>query len=236
MRLAVLQPGYLPWAGYFEQLARADLFVHYDDVQYDKHGWRNRNRIRTSAKEGWSWLTVPVMTTGRFGQPIHQVEIDNKTRWTEKHWRSIEQSYRKAPHFAEHAPALQALYQREWRLLAELDLALIEVLAKAFGLEGVRTVRSSQLPEVPPMEDPTERLLALCRHFGATDYYSGAAAKAYLDVARFEAIGVRVEFQDYVHPVHAQAGHAEFVSHLAAIDLLFNAGPRSRELLAGGRP
>lgn len=220
----MLQPGYLPWLGYFDQLRRADLFVHYDDVQYDKHGWRNRNRIRSAAAEGWSWLTVPVLTGGRFGARIDAVEIDPRTRWATKHWRTLAQEYGKTPHWARVAAALEPIYQREWRLLVDLDLALIEALAGLLELPLPRTVRSSQLPEVPPGDDPTERLLALCRHFGADEYFSGAAARDYLDVERFTREGIRVEFQAYEHPTYAQT-RPGFVSHLAALDLLCNAGP-----------
>lgn len=224
MRLVVLQPGYLPWLGYFDQLRKADLFVHYDDVQYDKHGWRNRNRIRSASAEGWSWLTVPVLTGGKFGARIDAVEIDGRSGWAKKHWRTLAQEYGKAPYFKRLAPELEAIYQREWRLLVDLDLALIETLGAMLGLPPRRTVRSSQVPEVPPGDDPTERLLQLCRHFGADKYFSGAAARDYLDVERFRREGIEVEFQAYTHPTYAQPREG-FVSHLSAVDMLFNAGP-----------
>lgn len=225
MRLVVLQPGYLPWLGYFDQLSRSDLFVHYDDVQYDKHGWRNRNRVRTAGGDGWSWLTVPVKLGGKFGARILDVEIDGKTRWADKHWRTLEQNYRRAPFFSRFAPELEPLYRREWTKLVELDLALTATIARAFGLGERRTVRSSELPACPPSQDPTQRLLDLCRHFEATDYFSGAAARDYLDVGRFSAAGVRVEFQEFRHPTYPQVHPGPFVSHLSAVDALFNLGP-----------
>ena len=238
LRLVVLQPGYLPWAGYFDQLRQADVFVHYDDVQYDKHGWRNRNRIRVPIQgegdEGWAWLTVPVRIAGQFGAPIDQVEIDQRTRWADKHWGTLLQHYRKAAHWKAWAGRLEAIYRRSWRLLVDLDLALIELLAEGFGLGEKQTVRSSQLP-VPPGDDPTDRLLRLCRHFGADQYFSGAAARDYLDVERFAREGIEVEFQAFAHPTYDQV-YPGFVSHLSALDLLLNAGPASGELLRSGSP
>lgn len=208
------------------------MFVHYDDVQYDKHGWRNRNRIRTPQGEGWSWLTVPVRIAGQFGARIDAVEIDLRARWADKHWGTIQQHYRKAPHFARYARPLEAIYRREWRLLVDLDLALIDFLAEGLGVRQRRTVRSSQLP-VPPGDDPTDRLLRLCHHFGADEYFSGAAARDYLDVERFARAGIRVEFQAYAHPAYPQV-YPGFVSHLSALDLLLNVGPESGALLRSG--
>ena len=231
MKLVVLQPGYLPWLGYFDQLEQSDLFVHYDDVQYDKHGWRNRNRIRTPGEDpGCAWITVPIRSAGRFGAKINEVEIQGE-RWRRKHWRSLEQYYGKTAHFGRYAEPFRAIYQDEWLHLVELNLALVEVIAAALGLE-TRTVRSSEVAAVPPGEDPSQRLLDLCRHFGASEYLSGSAARDYLDLPRFEEAGVRVTFQDYQHPSYAQR-FPGFVSHLSIVDLLFNVGPESRSILRG---
>jgi len=230
--LVALQPGYLPWLGYFDQLARSDVFVHLDDVQYDKHGWRNRNRIRVPGEPGWIWLTVPVRTTGRFGARLNAMEIDNTSRWSRKHWRSIEQYYRRAPFYERYAPMLRDVYQRRWRWLVELDLALIGLLAEVLGLKR-RTLRASCI-ELQRPESPSARLVDFCRHFGADEYLTGAAARSYLDQGAFEEAGIRVIFQDYCHPAYRQC-HPDFVSHLSAIDLLFNAGPSSPEILRDAR-
>lgn len=235
MRLAVLQPGYLPWLGYFEQLMASQAFVHLDDVQYDKHGWRNRNRVRCAGGDGWCWLTVPVRSRGRFGTALCETEIDGTKPWARTHWRTLEQCYGRAPHFHRYGPELRALLlDKAWTRLVELDLALAEWLARCLGVSWTHTVRASALG-VPRVGSPTERLVAMCERLGATEYYTGAAARDYLDATAFEKVGVRVTFQDYAHPTYPQILPG-FVSHLSALDAVFNVGPYACELVAGARP
>jgi hypothetical protein len=226
VRIGILQPGYLPWLGFFEQLAKTDVFVLYDDVQYDKHGWRNRNRIKTAA--GPRWLTVPVIT--RQHTLIKDVAIDGGKDWARKHVLSLRQNYSKAPHFAKHFPAYDEALGRPWKLLADLDEHLIKVMAGQLGLDASRVVRSSS---VGVHGGRDERLVALCRHFGAKVFYEGAAGKDYIDETLFLDHGVRVEYQDYRHPEYKQL-FGPFVSHLSAVDLLFNHGPKSLAILTGG--
>lgn len=218
--VVVLQPGYLPWLGLFEQMARADVFVYYDDVQFDKNGWRNRNRIKTA--QGAKWLTVPVLHKGRPLQPICDVEIDNRVPWQRKHLETIRQAYARAPYIGDYLPALETLLSLSWKKLAELDIALIQLIASWLGV-NTQTERSSRLGIDGGQSG---RLLAICQYFGAKRYLSGAAARDYLDVALFEHSGVSVEWQDYSHPIYPQL-HGEFLSHLSALDLVFNAGPTS---------
>ena len=217
--VAVLQPGYLPWLGFFDQLRRADVFVYYDDVQYDKHGWRNRNRIKT--QNGPLWLTVPVKASsgGAAPPPIIDVEIDGRTPWARKHVESIRQAYTRAPHLSRYLPAIEELLQRQWERLVDLDLACASLMAGWFGLQR-RVERSSMLGIAG---DRSERLVAICRHFGASRYVSGDAAKTYLDVSLFEQAGIQVEWQQYAHPTYPQL-HGGFVPHLSALDLILNCG------------
>lgn len=224
--LAVLQPGYLPWLGFFDQILRSDIFVYYDDVPYDKHGWRNRNRIKTPA--GPMWLTVPVIDKGRHGQFILEAEIDNQLPWARKHLGSIRQFYNRAPYFEAYYPELESLLGRPWRYLIDLDLALIERLCEWLDVRGT-IIRASDLHIGG---ERSERLLNFCKHFGADHYLSGNAAQDYLDVARFTAQGVQVEWQNYRHPIYPQM-HGAFLSHLSALDLLLNAGPTSSHILRG---
>lgn len=227
MRIGILQPGYLPWLGFFEQLERVDAFVILDDVQYDRGGWRNRNRVKTA--HGVRWLTVPVLVSLADPPPIAAVRIDNRANWRRKHLETLRQAYARAPHFERYRPLLEEAYGREWRLLVDLDLHLIEALAAALGIDAAKIVRSSSLGVGGGRE---ERLLAICARLGADRFYEGAAGRDYLDVERFAAAGVRVEFQDYGHPVYPQL-HGAFVSHLSAVDLLFNCGEESRGILLG---
>ena len=216
--VVVLQPGYLPWLGFFDQLRRADVFVYYDDVQYDKHGWRNRNRIKTQS--GAQWLTVPVRHGGGGGFPrILDVDIDNRTPWARKHISSVKQAYARAPFLARHLPALEELLHRKWERLVDLDLACASLIAGWFGLDR-RIERSSALGIGG---DRTERLVNICCHFGASRYVSGDAARTYLDVEAFGACGISVEWQSYQHPTYPQL-HGDFVPYLSAVDLLLNCG------------
>ena len=223
--LVVLQPGYLPWLGYFDQMRRADIFVHLDDVQFDKHGWRNRNRVK--GPKGDSWLTVPILHAGRFGQTILDVKIDRQSNWQRKHLATIQQFYARAPFIGTIAPQFGSLIAKEWDRLVDLDLAIIDWLALTLGISTPR-FRSSQLGITGERSD---RLLALCDHFGATRYLSGSAARSYLDVDKFAKAGVEVVWQDYAHPVYRQQ-HGPFIAYLSTIDLVLNEGPASISYLS----
>lgn len=227
--LAVLQPSYLPWLGFFDQVRRCDYFVIYDDVQYDKNGWRNRNRIKSAT--GPVWLTVPVRTRGRLRQQINEVEIVNTASWARKHVRTIAEAYARAPYCSTYLPLLAELLERKWQRLVDLDIALIALMCDWFGLD-VPMVRASDLT-IPG--DRNGRLLAFCRHFGANIYLSGDAAQAYLDVDQFAACGIQVEWQNFRHPQYPQQ-HGPFLSHLSALDLVLNVGGESQAMLAAGVP
>ena len=219
--LVVLQPGYLPWLGFFDQLKRADVFVLYDDVQFDKHGWRNRNRIRSGNDYGW--LSVPVLHKGRFGQRICEVEIDNTTPWGKKHLGVIRQCYSKAPHFDAYFSGLSAVLSDSWTSLSSLNHELLSLLSTWLDIY-TPVYRASELA-IPGKK--TERLVNLCHHFQADTYLSGNAAQAYLDVERFQTQGIKVEWQDYQHPVYVQQGEG-FLPFLSVIDVLFNLGEGSK--------
>lgn len=228
-RLAILQPSYLPWLGYFDQIDRVDMFVFYDDVQYDKNGWRNRNRLK--GPNGPTWLTVPVKHSGRGSQRICDVEIDNQHNWQEKHLRSISQFYAKAPYRQHYLNDLTDLLAQPWSHLAELDIALIELFNGWLGL-STTLVRATSLDIGG---DRNERLINICRHFAADHYLSGNAAQSYVDLEAFAAAGIQVEWQDYSHPVYPQL-HGPFVSHLSILDLVMNTGAESLAILRTGRP
>lgn len=225
--LVVLQPGYLPWLGFFDQMRRADVFAYYDDVQFDKHGWRNRNRIKTPA--GPLWLTVPVLHSGK-GQPkILDTLIDTQSNWQRKHVASLKQYYAKAPYATRYLPEIEEILSRPWRHLAELDIAVSGQMAAWLKLP-VPTIRTSTLGIGGTQ---SERLIELCRHFGATRYLSGDAASEYLDVPLFASHGIEVVWQNYQHPIYPQQ-HGPFVPYLSAIDLLLNCGDQGVEILKGG--
>lgn len=224
LTLVVLQPSYLPWLGYFDQIRRSDVFVFYDTVQFDRRGWRNRNRIKGCAGKPL-WLTVPVHASRE--SRICEVEIERGGRWVSKHLQSLRHHYAKAPYTARYLPELEALLSAGWERIADLDIALTRLMCDWMGYES-RFVRAS---EVEVQGCRNERLLAYCRHFGATRYLSGDSARGYLDVDLFRSNGVEVVWQDYHHPVYAQQ-HGAFVSHLSALDLLLNCGAASAQIIS----
>lgn len=220
MRVAVLQPSYLPWLGYFDQIASVDAFVFYDDVQFDRNGWRNRNRIRTVSAEGWSWLTIPVLVQGF--PKIIDVSIDARTPWRHKHLATLKNAYARAP-FRSLLEAFDGFFASENTSLADVTIESVRVITQTLGIE-TPLYRSSELGIEG---DRNTRLLAICEHFGADEYLSGVAAQAYLDIALFERAGIRVVWQSFEHPTYPQV-HEPFVSHLSAIDALLCVGPAAR--------
>lgn len=225
MRVGIHQPHYLPWLRYFEKIARSDVFIVLDDVQYEKNGFQNRNKIKTA--QGWTYLTVSVKRPTL--RPIREIEIENNNGWREKHARALEMNYRKAPHFERYWPELRELLQREWTHLAALNQAMTQLFVRQLGIE-TRLVNSS---EIPTAGTSTDRLVELCRSVGGTEYLSGAyAVQAYLDPAVMEAAGVRLAFQEWTAPTYSQLyPSAGFLADLAIVDLLFNEGPRALDLL-----
>lgn len=227
MRVAIHQPHYLPWLRYFDKLAKCDVFILLDTVDYTKNGWQNRNKIK--APEGGRLLTVPV--SAHIATAIKDIAIcDNG--WRKKHWRSIEQCYAKAPHFSDHAGILWETYNRAWRLLADLNDHMFRQFAQALGL-GRRIVRASEL-DVPG--EATERLVNLIRAVGGDTYYTGAyALEQYLDAHTMADAGIALDIQHWNAPVYPQL-HGDFVADLSILDLLMNCGPRSSAVLLGEQP
>jgi len=223
--VAVHQPQYLPWLGYFDKIRRADVFCYLDNVQYKKNDWQNRNRIKTA--RGWQWLTVPVQY--RFPQNINEVTINNTVNWKNKHLQTLVTNYNRAPFFKEFAKFFEQVYAEDWVYLSELNIALIEHLKTAFGLDQVPAVKSS---EFSLREDPTDRLIDICKILKADTYLSGQDGVKYMDLDRFRQSGIQVIVQEFTHPVYPQL-FKDFQSHMSAVDLLFNCGPGSIEKIAG---
>lgn len=227
MIVSIMQPGYLPWLGFFELMRRVDLFVIYNDVDYDRESWRNRNRIRT--QPGSCWLTVPVQSKGKHGQKIMGVQIDNRHNWRKKHLKSLHHYYHNASYFKMLMPFFEKVYAREWNLLQELDMSIILFFKEYFGIP-TKLVYASDLHG---QGQKTERLVSLCRELQATTYISANGARDYLQVEQFDKAHIKVEFQNYKHPTYPQQ-YDGFVSHLSVVDLVFNCGKRSFDILMSG--
>jgi len=226
MKVAIHQPHYLPWLGYLDKIDAADVFVLLDTVQFKKHDWQNRNRIR--AKDGWQWLTVPVID--RFPERIDQVEVNGRTDWARKHAQALRLHYGGCRFWETLGPQLTELIQQPWARLCDLNVAVLDLLCGRLGLRTPR-VRASTLAA---REEPTDRLIDLVRAAGGTVYLAGSQGPAYMDVARFVQAGIAVEVQSYQHPQYPQR-YAPFLPGLSVVDLLLNCGPDSLEILRSGR-
>lgn len=218
--LAAIQSSYIPWKGYFDVIGSVDEFILYDDVQFTKNDWRNRNQIKT--REGAEWLTIPVRTTGRFGQLIQDVEIADP-RWSAKHWKTLQANYSRARFWEPIEPEVRALYEK-----AEPEQSLSRVneifLHGLCSLLGIRTrMRRAQEFDLPV--DRNDRLIALCRATGCSGYLSGPAAREYLDQERFKRSGIEVRWMDYCgYREYRQLFAPPFIHQVSVLDLLFNEG------------
>ncbi|CAB5137825.1 hypothetical protein D3OALGA1CA_3660 [Olavius algarvensis associated proteobacterium Delta 3] len=228
MIVAIHQPQFMPWLGYFDKIDKADVFCFLDDVQYKKNEWQNRNRLKTA--QGTQWLTVPVRY--RFPQKIHEVAINNKENWRRKHLQALSTNYRKAPCFRAYFEIFEDIYAREWRNLTDLNIFATTQLMAALGLGQTQTVRASELTK---SQEPTQRLIDICRLSGGDVYLSGRDGALYMDMDRFQGSGVDVVFQDFHHPSYTQL-YGDFVSHLSVVDLLFCCGSGSLEIIRSQNP
>ena len=233
MIVAIHQPLFAPWSGYFHKMLLADRFIVLDHVAYTHHNRINRNEIRL-ADGRRSWLTVPVRTHGREGEPILAVEIAEREnpRWRDKHLRTLRQHYGAAPHFAAFAPEIESIYAAPHPRLVDLDLALLDCLRRAFGIR-TPLVRSSELGG---SGEKSRLLVDLCRRVGGSVYLAGTGgSRTYLEEEVFAAAGVRISYQEFAHPVYRQ-GTLPFEANLSALDLLFHRGPGGGDLLRGAAP
>jgi len=224
--IGILQPGYLPWLGFFEQMYKTDVFVIYDDVQYDKEGWRNRNRIKTA--NGVQWLTIPVNVKFEQHPLVCEVKIDNTANWRKKHLYSISQNYSKARFFKKYISIFEEAYSKEWEFLIDINMILTLKLAECLGLGSKKMVRSSSLGIEG---DRIGRLVKICKYFDGNVFYEGISGKNYLDEEYFGQQGIQIEYQDYKHPVYQQL-YGDFIPYLSVVDLLFNCGDKSLSILA----
>lgn len=225
--VGMMQPTYLPWMGYFEFMTRSDVFVFLDDVQFSKQSWQQRNRVH--GPNGTLWLTVPVLHKGVGFQNINEVSINNNVGWSKKHLMSIEQSYSKSPFFENYISDVRILYGKTWEKLVELNIAFIKMFMSKIGVETPTLLSSSMNISC----GGNEKVLEICRRLNGDEFYEAAGGFDFIDKTLFENAGVKVTFQEYKHPVYSQL-HGEFVSHMSVIDLLFNEGPKSLDIILSG--
>ena len=222
--VAIHQPQYLPWLGYFDKLDRCDVFCLLDTVQYKKNEFQNRNRIKTT--DGWQWLTVPV--TYRFPQRIEEVGVNQTVDWQRKHLQALKTNYSKAPFFETYYGRFEELYQQSYEFLVQANVACIQFLMKLLGLER-KLVLASSLPV--ETEDPTLRLVEICKKLGGDFYLSGRDGANYMDIDRFAGHQIDILFQDFQHPQYPQC-FGTFEPNMSVVDLLFNCGPESLAIIS----
>ena len=223
MIIAVHQPQYIPWIGYFNKIASVDAFVLLDNVQYKKNEFQNRNKIKTC--NGTQWLTVPVKY--KFPQKISEVMINNNYPWQRKHLQALRTNYSKAPYFKQYYHFIEQILQRPWEKLSDLNSIIIKELCQLLGF-NTKLYSSSEL--TINENEPNARLIKICQHFNADTYLSGKGAIKYLNLSLFERATIQVRFQDFYHPIYQQL-FGDFVPNLSIIDLIFNYGDNSADII-----
>lgn len=228
-RVAILQSNYIPWKGYFDLINMADVFIFYDHAQFTRNDWRNRNRIQ--GLNGPQWITIPVETTGKFLQPINETNVKG-THWRKKHWRTIEYSYAKAPHFSTYGRYFKPLYvDDQERLLSQINYRFIKLICELIGIQTPFCWST----DFELVEGKTERIVSLCQQVGATEYLTGPAAKAYLNEELFAQAGISIHYMDYSgYPPYPQQ-YTPFVHEVSIIDLLFNVGENTPQYMKSFR-
>jgi len=224
-KVAILQSNYIPWKGYFDMIAAVDEFILYDDMQYTRRDWRNRNKIKTP--QGVQWLTVPVQAKGKYHQIIRDTEIDN-TEWALKHWNSLKLNYQRTPHFEEISAWLEPLYlNNTYTHISQLNRCFIEAICDFLG---ITTVISNSW-DYPLIEGKTERLADLCSKAGGTEYISGPAAKDYIEESVFKGFDIELSWFDYSGYKEYPQLWGEFEHGVSILDLLFNCGNESKQYM-----
>lgn len=225
-RIVVIeQPNYVPWLGYFDLMRQCGVWVWYDDVQYTRRDWRNRNRV--AAHGDPLWLTVPVKAKGRYEQLIRDVEIDYAQPWVRRHLETLRRCYARAPFFDRIHPLVAAALEAGHRYLADLTISLNESIAALLGF-APRFLRSSAIPRLGAGRQ--ERLLEICRAAGAAAYLSGPAARAYIEPERFARAQIELRYIVYDYPPYPRGGRP-FVPNLSIVDTLSWIGPEATAAL-----
>jgi hypothetical protein len=218
-RIAILQSNYIPWKGYFDIINSVDEFVIYDDAQYTRRDWRNRNLIKT--KQGLKWLTIPVEVKGQYYKKIKDIKVANNN-WPQKHWESIRHNYSKAPFFKKFEDLFEENYRRskELNYLSEINLMFLKVINSILGIETKITENVKYASE----SDKSKRILSICKQLDTKVYLTGPSASDYLDKKFFSYEGIKIVWADYKgYPEYKQL-YPPFEHNVSILDLIFNTG------------
>ena len=223
-KVAILQSNYIPWKGYFDIIGSVDEFVLYDDMQYTKNDWRNRNKIKT--QNGLQWLTIPLKQES-LAQKINETVI-TQPNWHIQHWKTLAQNYAKAPHFKTYKEQFESLYMNATQThISEINRYFIDAINPILGIKTV--IRDSR--EFVLADGKSERLLALCQELGASTYLSGPAASDYLDASIFKEAGIQVEWMDYGGYNEYHQLFPPFEHGVSVLDLIFNEGENAQNFM-----
>ncbi len=221
-RILITQSNYIPWKGYFDNINAVDEFIVYDDMQYTKRDWRNRNQIKTP--QGLFWLSIPVEVKGKFYQKINETVVSD-VNWGEKHWKTIVANYSKAPFFKEYREVFESIY-RDTSLtnITQINLTFIRAINNILGIKT--TIIDSR--EFELVEGKTERLVDICLRRNAVHYYTGPAAKDYMEESLFHKAGITIHYFDYSgYPEYPQI-NGSFTHYVTILDLIFNTGGNAK--------
>ena len=224
MIVAIHQPNYLPWSGYFYKIAKADIFVLLDNVQYEKNGYTNRCQMKTS--QGAQWLTMPIEK--KFPQLITKAKLINFPKECKRHLKTIQLNYKKTEYFNDLFPDLKQILEKDWKYLSELNIELIKFLIKKIGIKTKIEIASNYNFQ----GKSTDLLINICKRFNAKTYLSGKGGANYQDEKKFETSKIDLEYTNFDHPIYSQLW-GEFIPGLSVIDLLFNYGSSSIKILLG---
>jgi hypothetical protein len=218
-KVAIIQSNYIPWKGYFDLIHMVDEFILFDDMQYTRRDWRNRNKIKTTS--GVTWLTIPVEVKGKFFQKINETVISDPS-WNELHWQSIRHSYARAKYFHTYSELLADTYlSTNETLLSNINYRFIKTVCSLLNI----TTKISWSMDYEITDGKTERLVSICQQAGATEYLSGPAARGYIDEQIFEAADIKLTFMDYSGYEEYNQLYPPFDHSVSIIDLIFNEGP-----------
>ena len=224
-KVAIVQSNYIPWKGYFDMINLVDEFILFDDTQYTRRDWRNRNRIKTA--NGVKWLTIPVEVKGKYFQKIKNVII-NDSGWNCKHWDTISHSYARTRYFRKYKDVLEELYRGcTENYLSRINHRFLVAICKLLGIETKVTWSMNYRLS----EGITERLVDICKQCGADEYLSGPSAKGYIDEKIFEKEGVRLRYMDYSDYREYNQLFSPFEHSVSIIDLIFNEGPNAKKFM-----
>jgi hypothetical protein len=224
-KVAILQSNYIPWKGYFDIINMVDEFILYDDMQYTRRDWRNRNKIKTP--QGLKWLTIAIEVKGKYYQKINETKISDK-EWAKKHWMQIVQNYKKAPYFKEYKDIFEELYLNMNEIyLSQINYKFIEAVCKILGI----TTKIRWSNEFNLADGKSERLLGICKDCNTDIYLSGPAAKGYLDEELFQKENIKVEWMDYSNYPEYNQLYPPFEHSVTILDLIFNEGTNAKQYM-----